>query len=50
MDVVEVGVICNYRVHTRLLLRRCQVLTASDTFILGSYYAPITRAPGPTSS
>ena len=44
-DVVKVGEICNFHVHTRLLhvLRCCKVLT-------GSYYAPITRAPGPASA
>ena len=31
--------------HTTLLRRHCQVLTASNTFLLG-----ITRAPAPTSS
>ena len=49
-NVVKNCEICNFHVHTTLLLRRCHVLTASNTFILGSYYAPITRALGPTSS
>ena len=33
-DVVKVYDIINFHVHTTLLLCRCQVLTASNTFIL----------------
>ena len=49
-DVVKVGELCNFHVHTTLLLGRCKVLTAPYTLILGTYYVPITHAPGPTSS
>ena len=42
--MVKVGDICNFHVHTILLLRPCQVLTVSNMFILGSYYVPVTHA------
>ena len=35
---------------TTLLLRRCQVFAASNTFIQESYYVPKTCASGPISS
>ena len=46
----KIGEICNFHVHTALLLHHCQVLTASNTFILGSYYTTITYTSGPISS
>ena len=49
-DMVNLGEICNFHVHAMLLLCRCQVLTASNTFLLGFYYVPITRAPGQIKS
>ena len=39
-DVVKFGEICNFQFHTMLLLRCCQVFTASNTSILGPYYTP----------
>ena len=45
--VVNLGEICNFHVRAMLLLRHWQVLTVPDTFLLGSYYAPIMRAQGP---
>ena len=35
-NVVKVGAICSFHVHTMLFLRQCQVLPTSNTFILGS--------------
>ena len=35
-NVVKVGAICNFQVHTMLFLRQCQVFPTSNTFILGS--------------
>ena len=45
-DVVNLGEICNFHVCAMLLLRHWQVLTVPNTFLLGSYNAPIMRAQG----